>query len=1167
MDEPDPSTEEPRSTEDATTVPPRADGSWSISASPPPTSEQAEDTRSDLHRFARALLEIDLMEQGELDGFLASFAPGQGPANAEQLARVLVQAGKLTPYQAAAVYQGKTKGLIIGKYVVLDKLGAGGMGMVFKATHRRLKRIVALKLLPPSATRDHDLVVRFKREAQLAARLSHPNVVAALDADEYHGVHFLVMEYVEGVDLQKTVVRNGPMALPPAIDAVLQAARGLREAHNHGIIHRDIKPANLLLETGGTVKVLDLGLAKILESTNTLCGPGPGAGAGNGLTRSGMFMGTIDFMAPEQAEDSRGADHRADIYSLGCTLHYLLTGREPYPAETVLKRLLAHQEAAIPSLRTARPEVGPDLDDLYRRMLAKSPSDRPQSMGEVVELLEKCQAAASRPGAPVQAVRVPATQPNLPPTPGASLVGQKVAADSPTPKFELNLQHLLIDVRSDIKDPEPTPDRTSRLQGAQVAAWARHWPIAAVGLLATVAIGIAIFAFANRQREDQNALKTADVEAERGDSERRRADELPPIREALISSTPAKESTETESERSVDTLPAPVSIPGGTSDLAAKPATAAEVPKAAQRLDSPPKTGAMPAVNRGLPQRPSWTLLWGQNGATHGNIPDGMSQKLRELAEQRAVLKLVALSPGGGYVILYGDNQIYARNIDDELTRKLGEFQKKRAEIRFITFTPLGGWVVLTGGHGFAARKIPAAARQQLQELLARGRSLKAITFTPNFGWVILYDKGGVASSNIPSGLNQKLREFSDGGSELKSVAFFPDGNWLILMDWHGWWNSGEPREALDKIDERFKQDVEFKNACVMPLLLPLLSRDDSIARDYVQERMAAHKLPGLSISLINHGKLEWTREYGTARVGSSVPVTRETRFQAGSLSKPVSALAALRLVDQRQVALEQEVNKALVSWKVPDSALSRREKPTLRRLLDHSAGLSIHGFDGYAPGSPLPTLLQILDGQSPANSPPIRVEQLPGDKYRYSSAGYVVLQQMIIDITKKPFPEAMRALVLDPLGMKDSTFEQPLPDDLDSVAASGHREAHVLAGHGRVHPEMAALGLWTTPADLAKFIITVQRAKKNQDPIVRQNLVEEMFRRQKGDAGLGVLLRGKGKSTWFYHNGINAGFECSMIGSAETGQGAVLMTNAAGGLALIEELIPLIEAEYDWAY
>ncbi len=329
--------------EEATVVP--GLGSGSSSAQPGTGPSAAPGEGADLREFSRALIEIGLLDETELESFATDSAEG-----VLGLSRALVKAGKLTPYQAAAVYQKKSRGLLIGKYVILDKLGQGGMGVVFKARHRRLGRVGALKILPPSFARDHQAVMRFRREVEAAGRLKHPNVVAAVDADEDRGVHFLVMEYVEGRDLDHIVRERGPMKSVQAIDCLIQAARGLEAAHAQGIVHRDIKPGNLMLDSAGSVRVLDLGLARLVDAANPF-----GKSAGARLTESGMYMGTIDYMAPEQAEDSHRVDHRADIYSLGCTLYFLLNAREPFDGATVLKRLMAHMERPAPSLRASAP--------------------------------------------------------------------------------------------------------------------------------------------------------------------------------------------------------------------------------------------------------------------------------------------------------------------------------------------------------------------------------------------------------------------------------------------------------------------------------------------------------------------------------------------------------------------------------------------------------------------------------------------------------------------------------------------------------------------------------------------------------------------------------------------------------------------------------------------
>jgi serine/threonine protein kinase/formylglycine-generating enzyme required for sulfatase activity len=270
-------------------------------------------------------------------------------------------------------------GHVLGNYLLLDKLGQGGMGQVYKARHLRMDRVVAIKMVLAKAARSADAIARFQREVRAAARLSHPNVVTAFDADEASGIPFLVMEYVDGPDLASLVAEQGPLAVARTVDYVSQAARGLDYAHSQGVIHRDVKPRNLLVDREGRVKILDLGLAHVA---------GLAGAAADGLTRTGQVLGTLDYVSPEQAFDARNVDARTDIYSLGCTLYFLLFGKAPYEADTPAKKMLAHRQHAIPYLRPVRPDVPEALDSLFQRMMAKEPAGRPRSLSEVITALE-----------------------------------------------------------------------------------------------------------------------------------------------------------------------------------------------------------------------------------------------------------------------------------------------------------------------------------------------------------------------------------------------------------------------------------------------------------------------------------------------------------------------------------------------------------------------------------------------------------------------------------------------------------------------------------------------------------------------------------------------------------------------------------------------------------
>jgi len=330
--------------------------------------------------FHKSLLETGLVSQ---DDYSRLF-PASGESvvtSTNELASELVRLGKLTSFQVQMLARGKGKQLILGNYILLEKLGAGGMGQVFKARHRRMKRVVALKLLPDNLVNSPQAVDRFRREVEATAKLEHPHIVTAHDADEADGRHFLAMQFIDGADLLKIVQASGPLSVGQGIHLLTQAAQGLQYAHQRGVIHRDIKPSNLLIDAQGDVKILDMGLARIEAATGELPSK-------SDLTRDGMVMGTVNYMAPEQAENTHLADERSDVYSLGCTLYFVLTGQNLYRGTTLMAKLIAHREQPIPLLKSNCSDAPATLVSLFESMVAKKPETRTQSMAAVLTALK-----------------------------------------------------------------------------------------------------------------------------------------------------------------------------------------------------------------------------------------------------------------------------------------------------------------------------------------------------------------------------------------------------------------------------------------------------------------------------------------------------------------------------------------------------------------------------------------------------------------------------------------------------------------------------------------------------------------------------------------------------------------------------------------------------------
>ena len=326
-------------------------------------------------------------------------------------------------------------------------------------------------------------------------------------------------------------------------------------------------------------------------------------------------------------------------------------------------------------------------------------------------------------------------------------------------------------------------------------------------------------------------------------------------------------------------------------------------------------------------------------------------------------------------------------------------------------------------------------------------------------------------------------------------------------------------------------------------------------------ERMAEMHVPGVSIAVVHNGVIEWAQGFGVRRVGGP-PVTAVTLFQAGSISKPLAAMAALHLVQQGKLVLDSDVNAKLTTWKIPASAAAPGAVVTLRELLTHTAGFNVHGFPGYAANAPVPTLVQVLNGEKPANTDPIRLESPPGKEPKYSGGGYTVMQQLVLDAAKEPFPKVLHDTVLAPIGMIHSTYEQPLPADLRAMAATPYSDdGTAVPGGAHTYPEMAAAGLWTTPSDLARYMIENQQSLQGKaNHVLSRELTEEMVTR-----GLGLQIGGSVSNQYFSHGGVNEGFESLFVAYRHGGEGAAIMTNAAGGLRLASEIMSSIAIAYDW--
>jgi CubicO group peptidase (beta-lactamase class C family) len=347
--------------------------------------------------------------------------------------------------------------------------------------------------------------------------------------------------------------------------------------------------------------------------------------------------------------------------------------------------------------------------------------------------------------------------------------------------------------------------------------------------------------------------------------------------------------------------------------------------------------------------------------------------------------------------------------------------------------------------------------------------------------------------------------------------------------------------------------------------------------------RMQQYRVPGFGIAVIDDYEIAWAKSYGVLEQGMSNPVTADSLFAAGSVSKPVSAAAALALVEKGDLRLDEDVNTELRSWKVPENEFTKKEKVTLRRLLSHSAGLNEGGAPSFAVGEERFTALQTLDAAPPADDAiperrwdPVRVEAVPGSRFLYSPGGYAIVTVLMEDVENKPFETILEETVLKPLSMHSSTFEEPLPPRLLKRATAEHKKGEPLAGKRRYFPGLAAGGLWSTPTDLAKFAIEIMSCwRGTSHKILAEASVREMltcqvghYASKPGGQGLGFWVQGQGKGIVFSHKGGTYGSSCQLVAFPAVGQGAIMMANdRPGGQRLVPETLLAIGTAYSWPW
>ena len=335
-----------------------------------------------------------------------------------------------------------------------------------------------------------------------------------------------------------------------------------------------------------------------------------------------------------------------------------------------------------------------------------------------------------------------------------------------------------------------------------------------------------------------------------------------------------------------------------------------------------------------------------------------------------------------------------------------------------------------------------------------------------------------------------------------------------------------------------------------------------------LQQIMEKMRVPGVSIAVIKDFAIHWAKGYGTADAGNESPVAPDTMFQAASISKPVTAMAFLKMVQEGKAALDEDVNRYLKSWKVPVNEFTREHPVTARALLSHTSGTGDgFGFPGYDPSQPRPTLVQILNGEKPSNVGKVFWERPPFTAFKYSGGGIVIVQLLMVDILGKPFEAIMRDSVLVPVGMTGSTYEQPLPAALQGKAARAHPGGRSSGAPWHVYAEQAAAGLWTTPSDLARFAIELQKSLRGDSGrVLPQALAREMVSPVGvGGYAVGFSVEKRGEGWYFMHSGGNWGFSCDLLAHYRKGYGVAVMTNSDTSGTLTREIEARVAAAYGW--